>query len=461
MEPLRASELAAAVAGLLRGPDSPAAGVSVDTRTLKPGQVYFAIKGRRLDGHRFVEQAVKAGAAGVVVSDEAAAAASGFTVRVADTRHALVDLAAHWRSQLSLKAAAVTGSNGKTTTKEMLAAMLATRYRVVKAEGSFNNDVGVPLTVLRLERTTEAAVFEIEMNEPGGTLALARACRPQVGVVTNVGDTHLESMIDRRGVAAEKAELLQALPADGLAVLNADDPLVMDMGRQHGPKRRVKFGFGAADMVADRVDDLGLEGFCFRLNRGLVVRQPFPGRHNVANFLGAYAAAREFGIGAPEAAAAVRAMESLPLRLRVVRLGRVTLVEDCYNANPQSVQAALAVLEQTGVGASRVVILGDMLELGARARELHEEVGGQVARIADRLVVVGATAESAAGAAVRAGMRVERVHSFASADSVGDALFDIIRDGDTILVKGSRAVGLELISRRIQTHYEEDSSSVH
>ncbi|MEO0073439.1 MAG: UDP-N-acetylmuramoyl-tripeptide--D-alanyl-D-alanine ligase [candidate division WOR-3 bacterium] len=462
MEPLKLAEVVqAAKSRVIRGVDECFTGVTIDSRKVRPGDLFVAIEGKRLDGHRFVREALAAGAAGVVISDERVAPEQGAVLLVTDTRRALLDIAGFYRSRYNIRTAAVTGSNGKTTTKEMLGAMLSTRWQTVVPEGSYNNDIGVPLTLLRLNAEIEAAVFELEMNEPGGTLRLAKACRPQLGIITNIGDTHLEWMGDRHGVAAEKAELLQALPSDGVAVLNTDDDMVMELGRKCWRGEIVTFGFGTADFQAVAVKDLGFKGMSFQLASGEVVSLPVPGRHNVANCLAALAAAQRMGVELTAAIEAVRDFKLPPMRLRVVRLNRVVLIDDSYNANPQSVQAALGVLRDNAEPGSRVALLGAMLELGHRSRELHESVGRQAAEIVDRLITVGHEALAIGNAACDAGMSRTRVIHCESAAVAADVVFDFLRDGDTILVKGSRAVGLEQISQRIIEHYETNTSKVH
>ena len=295
---MRLNELVTATRGrLVNGRELKVTGVSVDTRSLKPGDLYVAIRGKRLDGHQFCEQAVEKGAVGVVVDTEAAVPTGKVGIVVTDTTEALGRIAFRHRERMSARVVAVTGSNGKTTTKEILAAILALKFKTLRPEGSYNNDIGVPLTVLRMTKDIEAAVFEIEMNKLGGTARLARICRPEVGVITNVGDTHLEFMTDRHGVAQEKAELLQVLPERGAAVLNADDPLVMAIGSTYAPPRRVTFGVEQkAEVFATDVEDAGLAGSRFRLMGKYEVTLSIPGGHNVANCLAACAGAYAMGM---------------------------------------------------------------------------------------------------------------------------------------------------------------------
>jgi UDP-N-acetylmuramoyl-tripeptide--D-alanyl-D-alanine ligase len=454
VEPLRLSEIVAATGGrLVQGKEMLVLGVSIDTRTLRSGELYVAIRGRRLDGHRFVPDALRAGAVAVVVDNAEAVPAGASAIVVGNTTEALARIAVRHRERMSTRVVAITGSNGKSTTKEILAAILALKFKTLKPEGSFNNDIGVPLTVLRMTRDIEAAVFEIEMNELGGTARLARICRPEVGVITNIGDTHLEFMRDRNGVAQEKAELLQSLPEDGAAVLNADDPLVMAIGAAYSPARRVTFGLERQpEVFATNIREDGLDGSRFKLLGKHEVMLPIPGRHNVANCLAACAAAHAMGMWSGDMPEAIAGFKPLPMRLRVLRFGDTTLIEDCYNANPQSVTAALGVLSQNAPIERRVAFLGDMLELGESAQSRHESLGREVGVLVNRLALIGPLGEFTAQGATAAGLA--RIRRFDSSAEAREALFDIIQPGDTILVKGSRAMAMELVSQEIVRHYD-------
>jgi UDP-N-acetylmuramoyl-tripeptide--D-alanyl-D-alanine ligase len=454
METIRLNELVVATGGrLVNGRDLNIAGISIDTRTLKPGELYIAIRGKRLDGHRFCEQAVEKGAAAVVVDSEGAVPAGAVGIVVENTIDSLGRIAFRHRERMSARVVAIAGSNGKSTTKEMLAAILALKFKTLKSEGSYNNDIGVPLTVLRMTRDIEAAVFEIEMNEPGGTARLARICRPEVGVITNIGDTHLEFMKDRHGVAQEKAELLQALPEKGAAVLNADDPLVMAIGSSYSPARRVTFGLEQkAEVFATDTEDAGLAGSKFRLMGKYAVMLPTPGRHNIANCLAACAGAYAMGMHPGDMPEAVARFQPLPMRLRVLRLGETTLIDDCYNANPQSVRAALEVLGQNAPKERCVAFLGDMLELGHDSAEQHRRLGREVGAFVSRLVLVGPMGEHTARGASAAGL--EQIRRFQTSAEAREVLFDITNPGDTILVKGSRAMTMEIISQEIVRCYD-------
>ncbi len=429
-------------------------GVAIDSRKVKPGELFIAIKGERFDGHSFLGEVAKAGAAGFVVSRADRLPDSGAAILVNDTRKALADLAGFYRSTLAVRVVAVTGSNGKTTTREMAGAMLASRFRVVRAEGNYNNDIGVPLTVFRLEADTQVGVLEIEMNELGGTARLADICRPEVGIVTNIGDSHLEFMKDRAGVAREKAELLEALPETGCAVLNADDPLVADIGRKYARCRVLTFGVEQrADVFATDVRELGLDGVEFRLQGEFPVRLPVPGRFQVANCLAACAACSALGMDFERIARATAEFEPAPRRLAVRKLGRLTLIDDCYNANPQSMREAIRLLCANAEPGRRVAVLGDMLELGGHSTRAHTELGQWVAGCVDRVAFVGHEVAHAAAVAVQAGREPGKIRLYGSSRELLPDLFDMVRPGDTLLVKGSRALALELVTQAIVEHY--------
>jgi len=453
------AEVIAATGGeQLREAGTVATGVAIDSRKVRMGDVFFAVKGDRFDGHRFVDDAVKAGAVGAVISDRRWVPRQGAAIAVEDTRRALGDLARWHRGRMNVRVAAVTGSNGKTTTRMMLAAILRSGHRVVEAPANYNNDIGVPLTAFLLEPETEFAVFEVEMNEPGGTARLCDICRPELGVVTNIGDTHLEHMKDRAGVAREKAELLEALPESGSAVLNHDDELVRDIGKRYARCRKLWYGLDeGADLRAVKVKDRGLDGVGFVVENGPGVKLKVPGRHNVSNCLAAIAAAREFGVDPEAAARALRKFESPPMRLRVLKLGQgITVIDDTYNANPQSVHAALDVLCDHECAGDRLVFLGDMLEMGERALKVHTDMGLHVASCVDRAVFVGPLGEHAVAVALKRGVGAGRLRAFHRSDDVLPGLVDMVRPGDTILVKGSRATEMEKITQALVENYGQE-----
>lgn len=425
--------------------DVPLSSVSIDSRTLAPGALFVAIAGPRFDGHEFLAQAKERGAAAALVHREAAAADLP-VVRVPDTTRALADLATAVRAAAAVPVAAITGSAGKTTTKEMTAGLLATRGGVLKTEGNLNNQYGLPLTLLRLAPEHRFAVLELGMSAAGELSQLTRIARPDAAVITIVAPVHLEFFPSVEAIADAKAEILEGLGPGGVAVLNGDDPLVRRIGERH-PGRVVWFGRDRAfDVSAERWRGT-VHGMRFDLHldgRSVDVALPFAGPHHLTNFLAAAAVARHFGLDADAIAAAAPALAPASHRGQVRRLGGgVTLLDDCYNSNPVAVEAAVAALDLSAPG-RRVAFLGDMRELGATAEALHREVGRRVGPRLDVLAAVGPLAASFLAGA-REGERVPgELVAFPDAAAAAGAV-DLVRPGDAVLVKGSRGVKLEAV----------------
>jgi UDP-N-acetylmuramoyl-tripeptide--D-alanyl-D-alanine ligase len=422
--------------------ETPLAGVSIDSRTIAPGELFFAIAGPRFDGHLFVGEVAARGAAAAVVHKGVDAPAGFPILRVADTTKALQDLARHVRQAARVPVVAITGSTGKTTTKEMAAALLSTRGPVLKTEGNLNNQYGLPLTLLRLRDAHTAAVLELGMSAPGELRALAEIATPDVAVITNVAPVHLEFFASLDAIAAAKAELLQGLAPAGVAVLNGDDPRVRGIGEAH-PGSVVWFG-------RDRRFDVSAEnwrGTAFGMRFDLVlegrthdVALPLPGPHFVTNFLAAAAVAHHLGVAGEAMVEAALRMEAAPHRGQVLRLGEsVVLLDDCYNSNPVAVEAAVTALGMAG-GVRRVAFLGEMLELGPSAPELHRLTGEAVAAKLEVIVGVGPLAQQ-----LLAGASGRETRHFADAKSAAAAVGEVVKPGDAVLVKGSRGVRMESI----------------
>lgn len=424
-------------------PDLAVTGVSIDTRTLAPGDVFFAIRGERFDGHTFVGEAFARGAAAAVVArGEKPAEALGPTLLVEDTVTALQDLSAWYRSRFEPTLVAVTGTNGKTTTKDMIAGALSTRMTTLKTEGNLNNHIGVPLTLIRLAREHEAAVVEMGMNHEGEIARLAQVARPQIGVITNVSRAHLETMGDLDAIARAKGELLEALPAEGVAVLNGDDPLVMSQAKR--TRARVET-FGLSAGAATRAVDVEEEahGVRFALAGGGRVELPVPGRHNVMNALAAMAVSRELDIPASEAAAGIASFTPSAMRMAIVRVAGRVILNDAYNANPGSLAAALATLSSVAGGRPTAAVLGDMLELGPQSASAHRQAGARAAELGiEYLLLYGREVAALAEGAVASGMPQERVRTYETKAALTQALEDL-PDGAVVLVKGSRGMRME------------------
>jgi UDP-N-acetylmuramoyl-tripeptide--D-alanyl-D-alanine ligase len=426
----------------------PVAGVSIDSRTLAIGEAFFAIQGPNRDGHGFLRDAAARGAACLVVHNLADDLPPSVpTILVDDTTRALGRLAAYHRARFTGPVAAVTGSNGKTTTKEMMAAVLGALGPVLKPEGSFNNQWGLPLTLLRLGPEHRALALELGANTPGEIASLAAIARPTVGVVTVVASAHTEFFGSLDGVAAEKSALVRAVPPEGTVVLNADDPRVLAMHRES--RARVLYfstGPGGDVFTVGPAEDDGL-GLRFTLAAGTAtrpVRMHFAGRHNVVNALAAAGVGLALGLSLEQIARGLEAARPAKGRCVWRRAGQLRLLDDTYNANPTSVSAALAALAAGAGPARRVVVLGDMLELGPISESAHREVGRAVAASgAAELIGLGRWAQVAVDAARQAGL-AESHHVTTFEDAVA-LLLKRLAPGDAVLVKGSRGMRMERV----------------
>jgi UDP-N-acetylmuramoyl-tripeptide--D-alanyl-D-alanine ligase len=433
-----------------------AQGYSIDSRTVQPGELFFAVRGERLDGHDFVEQALSRGAISAVVRRDQVSRYSNSAglLAVDDTLVALQTLATAVRKMWGKTAIGITGSMGKTTTKEAMAHLLAIRYRVHRTKGNFNNHFGLPLGLLTLEPEYDLAVVEMGMSHIGEIAALARIALPNEGVVTNVAPVHLESFDSIAGIARAKYELIGALPHGGTAVLNADDEYVSQFGRDFKGKV-VLFGLKPnghvpADVRAENIEILGPEGTRFDLVSREVrqaVQSPLLGKHNVYNVLAAAAIALEHGITPSEIAAALPSLQAADKRGQVVQLGNITVLYDCYNSSPKALMAAVDTLAAMP-GRRRIAVAGEMLELGAAGEELHRECGRYIAEAhgsqsgskLDFLLGVRGLAKPMVEAARDAGLKAEFV---ATPEEAGEWLAREARDGDVVLLKASRGVKLE------------------
>jgi UDP-N-acetylmuramoyl-tripeptide--D-alanyl-D-alanine ligase len=426
-------------------PRAIAQGYSIDSRTVQPGELFFAVKGERLDGHDYVEQALKKGAIAAVVSKDQLPRyfEKPGLLAVDDTLVALQTLATAVRKLWGKAGIAITGSMGKTTTKEAMAHLLSVRHRVHRSKGNFNNHFGLPLGLLTLEPEFDLAVIEMGMSHAGEIAALARIAQPNEGVVTTVAPVHLENFDSVAGIARAKYELIAALPHGGTAILNADDEYVSQFGRDFKGKI-VIFGLKpSADVRAENVGILGPEGTRFDLVCQGVrqpVHSPLLGKHNVYNVLAAAAVALEHGIAPSEIAAALPSLEPADKRGQVVQLGNISVLYDCYNSSPKALMAAVDTLVAMPAR-RRIVVAGEMLELGATAEALHRECGRYIAeKKLDFLLGVRGLAKPLVEAALQAGMKAEFV---ATPEEAGEWLAHEAHDGDVVLLKASRGVKLE------------------
>jgi UDP-N-acetylmuramoyl-tripeptide--D-alanyl-D-alanine ligase len=443
---LSLSRIAEFISGRLEFPSqSIAEGYSIDSRTVQPGEIFFAVKGEKLDGHDFVDQALSKGAlTAVIASRQKGRYPSGASlIAVDDTLVALQTLAAAVRRLWAKPLIGVTGSAGKTTTKEVIAHVLATRFRVFKSEGNFNNHFGLPLMLLKIEPEHDLAVIEMGMSHPGEIAALAKIAQPDIGVVTNVAPVHLEYFKSIAEIARAKYELIQSLPARGTAILNADDEYVAQFGRDfHG--NVITYGFHAtADVRAENFRSQGLFGSSFDLVIGGCrepATLPLLGAHNVANALAAVSVSVERGLAPSEAVTALATITPADKRGQVVKVGNISVVNDCYNSNPKALDAMVDALATTP-GARRIVVAGEMLELGPSAEAMHRLCGRHLAQNGiDVLLGVRGLAERIVESASESGIRAEFV---ATPEEAGEWLARETRPGDVVLLKASRGVKLE------------------
>jgi UDP-N-acetylmuramoyl-tripeptide--D-alanyl-D-alanine ligase len=426
-------------------PEEVAQGYSIDSRTVGPGQLFFAVKGERLDGHDFVESALERGAVAAVVRKDQMGRYPGQMrlLAVEDTLVALQTLAMAVRKLWGKPLIAVTGSMGKTTTKEGIAHVLSARFRVLKSEGNFNNHFGLPLMLLKLQPEYDVAVIEMGMSHAGEIGALAKIAQPEIGVVTNVAPVHLEFFDSLAGIARAKYELIESLPAGGTAVLNTDDEYVSQFGRDFKGKVVMYGTRTTADVRAEHVRSGGAEGSEFDVVIGGVrerARLPLVGEHNILNALAAVAVGLERGLKPSEAVGALAGLAPADKRGEVLRLGNITVINDCYNCNPKALNAMVDTL--AGMAAQRrIAVVGAMLELGPTGEELHRQAGRHIAeKRIDVLLGVSGPAQAIVEAARQAGMRAEFV---STPEEASEWLAREARDGDVILMKASRGVKLE------------------
>jgi UDP-N-acetylmuramoyl-tripeptide--D-alanyl-D-alanine ligase len=447
---LAAEELAQITGGRLvaRSP-RPVRGAAVDSRIVKPGELFVALPGERTDGHQFLAAALERGAAALLVTrlpDDATAFDDVTIVLVPDALAALHAVAGAWRTRFDPLVVGVTGSIAKTSTKEAIAAVLGERFVTLKNEGNQNNEIGLPLTVLRLGPEHEAAVLEMGMYSGGEIADLAAIGRPRIGVVTAVQPVHLSRIGTLEAIERAKGELLEALPGDGRAILNADDARVRRMAARTAAPA-VTYGFAAdADVGADDVRSAGTDGMRFTLRTGdgrLPLAIPTLGRLAVHNALAGAATGLAAGLSLDEIAAGLARGWSAPHRTELIRAGGVTIVDDSYNASPASVTAALDLL--AGLPGRRVAVLGGMRELGDGHEAGHRAVGEAAAAVADLLVVVGDDATGIADGAVAAGLAPGKIVRAATREAALEAVRPRLRDGDVVLVKASRGVELDLL----------------
>lgn len=422
--------------------------VSTDSRQIKPGDVFFALRGERFDGHDFVDRAVSGGARAVVVSREVRVDPGVPVVRVGDTLAGLQALAAYHRRQFAVPVVGITGSSGKTTTKDMVAAVLGSRYQVLNTPGNFNNEIGLPLTLLEFSPEHGAAVVEMAMRAPGEINSLCLLARPTCAVITSIGTAHAERLGSVENIARAKGEILDHISRDGFALLPGDSPHAREQARRcHG--RVLFFGLEPGNDIYAR--DIRREGRGNRFTAVMgdiecEVRLPLPGRHNIMNALAAAGTGLLLGLTPAEVSAGLARVVLSGMRMEVVDGSGITVINDAYNANPDSTCAALQALEEVAAGRRAVAVLGDMLELGEGAAEGHRRVGAAAARHGVALLVtVGELSRHTAEGARGTGLPAGSVVACGDKEQALQVLHRELRPGDVVLVKGSRGMHMEEI----------------
>lgn len=428
--------------------------ISTDSRKLQESELFVALCGEQFDGHRFVAAAAEKGAAAAVVQDGRELPGRQRPlplIRVPDTQKALEKLGNLCRHRSKARFMAVTGSNGKTTTKTFAACLLARFGAVSSSPESFNNNIGVPLTIFSAGQDDRWVVLEMGTNHFGEIADLAAIAEPEIGAITNIGETHLEFLESPEGVARAKAELVAALPVDGTAVLNAGDPFTPFLRSQSRAQRIITFGLtGEASVFASDIEETP-EASSFRLNGRHAARLNVPGRYNLLNALAATALGLAGGLSLEDLAGVIQDFELPKLRMQVEEIGPVTIVLDAYNANPTSMRCALDAFDQWPSPARRILVLGEMKELGEASKGSHQALGKEVAaRKFDLLFTVGPGAEHLHRSAGRCGVASERLFHYETTDEAAVELSRCLRRGDTLFVKGSRALALERISDSIR-----------
>ena len=447
MNPLKVSEIAQFAGVTLSSGDGTVVinKVSTDSRTIKPGELFVALHGENFEGHDFVEASAKAGATGALVDlNWAGSVPDNFALlRATDTLQAYQMLAANYRRSLGLKVLAITGSNGKTSTKDFAASVLARKFRVTKTEGNFNNHVGLPRTILEATSGDEIAVWELGMNHPGEIAALAKIAAPDAAIITNIGVAHIEFMGSRESIAAEKGALAEAIEPQGTVILNADDPFTEGIAAR--TRARVVLAGTTAGAVRAIEIRQSADGSEFTIVEGAHrcrAQLPVAGSHMVQNALLAIAAGRAFGLSIEECADGLAAAPLTKARLQIKEIGGVQFLDDSYNANPDSMKAALRTLVELDADGKRIAVLGEMRELGSESERGHREVGETAATLdVNQLITIGDTAELIAEGARTAGL--QKVLSARSTAEAANLLGKIARPGDLVLIKGSRAARTE------------------
>lgn len=440
MEKLALSELAGAL-GLTWSGDEKVRAICTDTRILQEDCLFVALKGERFDGHNYTRQALESGALAVLTEKDTGCGEK--EIRVRSTAEALVDLAAWYRRRFKPLVVGITGSVGKTTTKEMIAAVLGRKYKTLKNEGNLNNEIGLPITLFGLDSGYEAAVFEMGMNHFGEIERLSKMTAPHVGVITNIGVSHIENLGSRENILAAKSEIMAGMERKAPLIVNGDDPYLQKINSKD--HKLITFGIDneTCDFRAEILSKAGDTASFYIIHKNIRQKIDLPtmGKHNIYNALAAFTVGHTLGVNAEEAGKALALYSTQGMRQRIMHRKDYTFIEDCYNSSPDSVKAALDVLTQHS-SERRIAVLGDMLELGSYADRAHEDVGEEVVKSAlDALFVYGDKSKLTAQKAKDMGLI--DVFTYDSKNELADDLLAYLKAGDTILFKASRGMRLE------------------
>ena len=417
-------------------------GVAIDSRKAAPGFLFVPLKGARVDGHTFIPQVMEQGALATLTEEDPSSLTCP-CIHVESCEKALRDIAAFYRMQLDIKVVGITGSVGKTSTKETIASVLSRKYNVLKTEGNFNNEIGLPLTIFKIRAKHEVAVLEMGISDFGEMHRLAAMARPDIGVITNIGLCHLENLGTRDGILQAKTEMFDHLQVDGTVILNGDDDKLSTKKEVNG-KPVIFYGVGAdsafdikKDIYATDIENHGLEGMCAKIHTpqgDFDAKIPIPGEHNVYNALAGTAVGLQLGLSIREIAQGIASVQTIAGRTNLLHVKGMTVIDDCYNANPVSMKASIDVLAHTS--GRRIAVLGDMGELGAEEKELHRSIGKAVAASGiDALFCAGTLAEEYASEA-KANPECE-VHYKKTREEMTEELLAYVKEGDTVLVKAS------------------------
>ncbi len=432
-----------------------ASGVVIDSRKIEKGFVFIATRGERVDGHSFIDSAFEKGAIGVVC-EKAPANPKGAYILVKDSFQALKDIAEFYRRQLDIKVVGITGSVGKTSTKEFIAGVLAKGFNTLKTEGNFNNEIGLPLTVLRIKEDCEAAVLEMGISDFGEMTRLSKIAKPDICVITNIGQCHLENLGTRDGILKAKTEIFEFMDKDGSVCLNGDDDKLATIKEVNG-KRPLFFGMGRQnDIYADNYENKGLDGSSARIHiksggaeTAFDAQIPLLGEHMVYNALAAAAVGVLLGLSPEQISEGISSVKPVGGRSHVIRTDSYTIIDDCYNANPVSMRAALDLLSQSS-DARKVAILGDMFELGENENALHAQTGEYAADgRTDVLICVGKLCKNMYDAAQNMENSAIELHYFEDKAQMLSALDGLLKNGDTVLVKASHGMGFDEVVKKL------------